>query len=271
MILRQFLYLNESLVDEFLAQVEGGLFDSEDEREGSGGGRNLGAGASAGPVRAEAASHRNTDQSRQRVVRQTPESRFDRLHVALSEAEMVQPMQAVDKAIWSQLRRGEILEIEAVTRLSGTATLFRMTEQVTALLPLMDLFGGEVDSEARENIEKLAEFMKLSGGSASVPIIAELVDSPDYQFVCHLESRSLRVAADAIEGEVTILGKIQRLLAEKETLAAGDLMPGIGMFPRAERRKLEKSLSGFKSGETRVGDFAVRYPAALLTAVAVYR
>jgi hypothetical protein len=76
---REFIYLNNALVDQFLAQLEDGLYDEQQEKEKNTGDRKGGAsfGMSGAKIEGNLGSGNETERSRTR--RQTPESRFNRL------------------------------------------------------------------------------------------------------------------------------------------------------------------------------------------------
>ncbi|MDQ6945283.1 MAG: hypothetical protein M3256_03200 [Actinomycetota bacterium] len=115
-ILREFLYLNSKLTDQFLAQLEGGLFDEETERDSQTGKRGLGGGvrASVAEVKAEKGSERKNET--ERVRRQTPESQFNRLYDYLGEDELMSIGDGIDDpAFASGLQRGLVLELSDVT------------------------------------------------------------------------------------------------------------------------------------------------------------
>src|SRR5688572_29598659 len=100
--LRRFLYLNESLTDEFLAQLEGGLYSEESqtvtdtkERGGSLGGR-------VGPLEGKASKGSAGEETTERTIRQVAEGAFTRLAEHLEEQGALQPLDAFDEDIWDQ-------------------------------------------------------------------------------------------------------------------------------------------------------------------------
>jgi O-methyltransferase involved in polyketide biosynthesis len=94
-VLRRFLYLESRVVDEFVSQIEDGLYGEEAQRIVSGAGRSVGGGVGvgAGPVSAKARGGResSSQDERARTVQQTPESRFARLYDSLDNEQAIQP------------------------------------------------------------------------------------------------------------------------------------------------------------------------------------
>jgi hypothetical protein len=84
-VLRQFLYRDDELVLQFLAQLEGGTYDEELVTEQNQSGGAFGGGVGAGPAKLSAERKKQGSWEASRTVRQTDESRFNRLHMALEE------------------------------------------------------------------------------------------------------------------------------------------------------------------------------------------
>jgi hypothetical protein len=82
-MLRRFLYLDESALDSYLSAIEGGLADEAHHRRSHQRGSSGGAGAKAGPVSGQVSGDSGVAHEDERVVRETPEARADRLFSAL--------------------------------------------------------------------------------------------------------------------------------------------------------------------------------------------
>jgi len=61
----------------------------------------------------------------------------------------IQFLDNADETIWQQLRRGEILEVEAVVRRAGFEKLFELIAAFEEMLPIIEKIGGDatVDPE----------------------------------------------------------------------------------------------------------------------------
>ncbi len=86
-LLRNFLYLDDRLTSQYLAQLEGGVYDEEAQSTTSGHNRGGEAGAKAGPLSARGSRGQSTEESTSRTVRQTPEGNYRRLEKLLDEAD----------------------------------------------------------------------------------------------------------------------------------------------------------------------------------------
>jgi hypothetical protein len=75
-VLRQFLYRDDELVLQFLAQLEGGTYDEELVTEQNQSGGAFGGGVGAGPAKLSAERKKQGSWEASRTVRQTDESRL---------------------------------------------------------------------------------------------------------------------------------------------------------------------------------------------------
>lgn len=265
LVLRQFLYLDQDLLDEFLGHLEGGLFDEEHERAEESTSKSRSLGGEAKVVRGNLGRSNDSGASTERVVRQTPSSNFERFRRQVVEQEGLQALGALDDAIWNQLEAGELLEIEAKISMPGLSQITQFARQFTELAPLARAFGADVKDDDVTQAQALASL----GDNDRVPILIEVAAAPRYRFACRLRSASIMVEQNDLVGEATVLAKLQRKLkkGEREDLAE---LPGMGMLPRAKRRELEatikKSKAPISQGATSIG-----HPGGVLTPVAVYR
>lgn len=97
-MLRQFLYLDQDLVRDFLAQAEGGLYDETRELSSSQGQHGLEGRLSVGPLAAGGQRSKSAHAETESVVHQTAPSEFDRLYRNLDAAGM-QVYDAVDEPL----------------------------------------------------------------------------------------------------------------------------------------------------------------------------
>jgi hypothetical protein len=153
MLLRKFLYLDTALVDDYLSQLEGyvveGPIDQTDTVKGTKGGK-LGINS---VLKAEgSAGAESTSETRQRRVI-TPRARFQQLYKLLEEEDSIQPLDAFDPDIVSQLRRGEVLEIEALLRVPE---IFLATDAMSGLDTWLTSFSELADTFGLEGVNPLA-------------------------------------------------------------------------------------------------------------------
>ena len=269
LVLRHFLYLDEQVVDAFLAQLRGGRVSGEDLRVSATRGRNARAdaalGAPGGRIGASLGRSSGDTEESSYTLQETPESAFAHLYDALTNADAIQPLEALDDAIWDQLRKSEILEIESAVSVSTISRMSSLVSTVQPLLGAMETLGKPVDDEAVEAIRGFEALGSLFG--SKVPVIARAAGSQKFKFLAMLEPEKLRCEVSDLDGEATLLAKVQRKLRPSERLTVLELIPGVSALPREERRKLGRDVKNTKD----FPDAVLSAPAAVVTPIAIYR
>ncbi len=273
-ILREFLYRRDDLVSQFLAQLEGGVYDEERITEQDESRSGFGGSLSAGPAGLSGERGRLGSSEAERTVRQTAESQFNRLRRLLDKSEAIQFLSALDDDIWTQLDRNEIVEVDAAVRLApGVADMSNLSavgeiapwlELMRTLPPSMlpddyDPTEADLMSNQLSAIEGVAERF----ATAAVPCIFSPAGSPRYQFFAELPREHLLVEPGALEGELSVLAKIQRfvLKGKPETLGSG-ILPGMSL--NREQRRTQKA-------DEQPMTVRLSFPAAVATVIAIYR
>lgn len=267
-VLRQFMYLDEQILGQFLEQLEGGFYDEEAITERTERGRHVRAGLRAGPAELGGDTGKSGAQETSMKVRQTPASRFDRLHRTLAEQALIQQLAAIDDEIWDQLTTGELLEIEATLSVPSIVKDLEAVGNVEALLPLIEQVNEIVEDDDAIDPRELAAVKRqipaLSGfarqaSSAPVPCFVHLAPAPRYKFLARLRRTSMQCSVDELDGHAIVLGKLQRKLRKGESETVEEELLGIPKLSREMRRK---------TGQQYV---RLTYPGAVITPIAIWR
>jgi hypothetical protein len=266
MILRRFLYLDAELTGEFLAQLEGGRFSEEELSTRGQSSRDLGGGLGTHGISARAAKGSSSEEEASRTVTQTPESEFARLAELLEENDALQFLEALDEQIWSQIRRGEILEIEADIAVSSLQKIGELAGAFGDLQKLAELAGEDLQVDD-ETVAGLGLMTALGSFSQKVPITARAAGAPDFKFIASLEPSKLRAEISELEGESTLIAKVQRKLKNNEKHTVFDSIPGLGAIPKSQRAEMFADLEN----SAEFPDVVIPAPAAIVTPIAIYR
>jgi hypothetical protein len=265
-VLRNFLYLDSQLVDEFLAQLEGGLYGEEEERDVRRSERGVRGDVAVGPVAAGGQRGSAGEEETARTRRQTPESRFARLYDSLDATGNLQWLEGLDDAIWNDLRRGEIIEVEGTVAVSSLIKLADLAEQMESLAPTIEAISDEpmMDADTLQAMRGISAFGGIFG--ARVPLVVRAAERR-FKFIADLDRSNLRTDLGVLEGEATVFGKIQRKLRPSDKWTLLDSIPGLASLPPALRQQMQKDVKN----EEELPDLVIRPPAAILTPVAIYR
>jgi hypothetical protein len=268
--LRQFLYRDDDLVREFLSQLEGGLVQDRSQTLRSAGGSAIGATVHAGPVGGKAGREREQSEESSTVVEQTGAARFERLYQQLDRDGEIQYLENIDDAIWDQIRRGEVVEVEAVIRPVGFGKIGELLQSFEKLVPLAQALGSEDLDE--KSLGELEVLRGLTDTGDVTHVVALLASAQKFKFACALRYRYLVADATLLEGEGTLVGKIQRKLKRGEQELVGGLFGGLeDALPKDERKRLVDAFQAPEIKALGIESPLIRYPAAVLTPIAIYR
>jgi len=263
-MLRQFLYLNASLTDEFLAQIEGGLYEDEAQVSVERTSKELGGQLKVGPLSGGGDRSRGDEQQTTRTLARTSESGFARLADYLRETEELVELNELNEETWDPIRSGEIVELHGVVSVASFIKFAALAQQAAPLMSLFGAFGEQADPEAEAALAGLAA---LGQTTTKVPVVVRAADAKRYKFIASLEGSNIRVGLDELEGEATLFAKIQRKLGSTERHTILDDLAGLSNLPREERRKIQRGLKNDAS----MPDAVISPPAVVVTPIAIFR
>lgn len=270
-MLRQFLYRDTELVREFLAQLEGGIYETDNRTARSEKQGGLGASIGAPFARAEAKRAGQSGEESQRLLQQTPSSEFERLHQQLETQEFFVAIQECDDEGWSALQRGAIIEVEVVVRLGGLRKLMQLVSEMKTAMAFMQSIGSATDPKSQATLDGMEGLARLDD-QASVPIVASVAAAPRFQFACELRASALVADQDRLEGEATLLGKVQRKLRRGERyLPISGMSNVMEAMATKDKAALGKTFSDPKAKAMGLADPSVGFPGIVLTPIALYR
>lgn len=273
-VLRSFLYLDENIVDDYLAQFEGGILEgaytTQDTTTGvKGGGVGIKAWVAEGNANASSTSSSVISQT----VRETPVAKFTRLYDLLAKDELIQPLNGLDLAIYKQIEPGELIEVRGRARLPQWEHLARTMSDITSFVEMMETIGLNPLANNEVN-EAYHGFTTLIAKKAQegVDLIISPVGSPKFKFVASLHRSKITRSLEELDSEVTVLGKVQRKLAERETIDIFRIAPRLdqlGELNRVQKRSMNKRAKQ-QSTDSPI-DEIIKYPAIQVVPVAVYQ
>lgn len=256
--MRDFLYLDVRQVDQYLAQVEDGLYDDQNEQQSSGRERKAGAKAKAGPVELAGDIGGSSADEISRTRRQTPESRFNRLYQHLNTVEIDE----LSRSVFSTVNRGQVLEVDCAVDIPTIARTLANSSELTGMAELMRSLGETIDDETTRMMEGVTALAQRSDGSI---VATGEIGSDEPTFVFKLARESLRVTLDDLEGDATVIGTVQRTWPQTESYPVLTI-PGLNILSRKERREMERSTSDDDEDAP-----VIKGPGVTLNVVAIFR
>lgn len=262
MKLREFLYLDDGLTTQYLAQLDGGEMMSEERSESSTKLGSAGIKGNLAGVGGDLSKEKSSEASTSISIRATPEAKFAKLESTLEAADSLQYLDAFDQEIWDQLSRGELLLIEGTVEIPE---IYRQLEALSSFGPLAALAeaaGEEIDDETGEGI---AMMTMMQGLVQHVPVIARAAGAPKYKFVGKLKEAAVVDSLSELDGECVIVAAMKRRFKSGEKHSMMDTMGFTNVMPKAQLREIERDMKKDMPGAVISG------PAAHITPLAIYR
>jgi hypothetical protein len=274
-ILRSFLYLDENIVDDYLAQFEGGIlegpYSTKDTTTGS---REGGGGLKFGPAEGSGKGAYSSYSETTQTIRETPVTKFTRLYNLLEEDDAIQPLNGFDLDVYKQIQLGEIIEVRGEAKLPQWEHLAKAVSDFSSLIEIMKAVGQDPLANNDTN-QAYQGFSALIAKKVQedIELIISPIGSPSFKFVAKLDTTRILRRKEDFETEVTILGKVRRKLAERETIDIFRVAPQLSQLKnlnRAQRRGTSKNKAKMPSTDTPF-DEVVKFPAMQIQPIAIYQ
>ncbi|MGO9455972.1 MAG: hypothetical protein ACLP62_02840 [Acidimicrobiales bacterium] len=272
--LRYFLYRDDSIVSQFLEQLEGGAYDEESIRRSGSSGTGLSAGVSAGPISGKALRDRSNSEQSELNLRQTGPSRFSRFYDLANDDQAVQVLDACDDAIWDQLAQGEVIDLGVTIAVPEALKSLAMVGGVAKLMPLFDAISSMASDDGEPMIDSseiaavkdklpVIQQTAMATRDAPVQVIASLAADPRFKVFMRLKRSGMQVEdLPDLEGDARLVATIQSKVGRGKSVDVGPILPGLPVQSRAQRRR---------SSASEPTNLTLRYPGAIVTPIALFR
>lgn len=265
-LLKRFLYLNTSDLNDYISALEGGLRGSGQRRTTTG--SSLGGEANLKVAKGNKESKQEEEESYN--FSDTEQARFERLlELASADSEKTGWVEALDPdSHLANIGIGALIEIECeiyvpdeVRLLSSSGGLTEALDTLDAMTPFAAALGLDTTSGLPSKKERDAAKGFISTMKTDLVVVGERDDS-DWKVAGQVSPEFTR---GDIDGVARIVGKVSSKWGEGEwkPLLA---LPGSSLMPRKERRALAKKRP--KDGEE---DQFMQGPALMLDVLAIYR
>ena len=254
-------------MEDYLAAIEGYVVDSAiDQTETEK--KDVSGKAGYKILEGELTTEKSKETKQKMAV--TDAAKFQRLYEILEGQEEFTYVDVFDQETWDKIRRGDLLEIEAVIQLPKPFALTQAMEEISPWLDIMSMLGEEPlgDIKTKNAFEGLKSVSQLSEGKP-IPIIFETPTTPGFALTANLQKSFLRCQLSDLEGNATIFGKVQRVVKKGENIEVFSLLPALSTklpsLSAKQRKQMQQDLGKKELAEI------VKGPALLISVLAVYR
>ncbi|WP_133251921.1 DUF6414 family protein [Actinomycetospora cinnamomea] len=258
---RSFLYIDHAAVESLLSGVEGGTYESEDQRDTSGTGWDAHGNVNAGPVGVSGGGGSTGEHERMRSMRQNAEARFTRLarEIEADEDEQVVEANRSSTNPWTEADEGTFVKFTGDLSVSDIVIALANSQEYSKIGEAFQRAGVfDVTQEQREMLEGLASINEAIGHN--LPVVMET--HPDHpKTVLNLDPEMSRQRIDRYRGRATVVGRVSEKVPARTRHALVEI-PGSRQMNRKERRS---------KGTNAAQDYEIEGPALILSVLAVYQ
>lgn len=267
MILRNFLFLDTKMLNDYLATIEGHTQDGpisqteykKSEKKGKAGYK---------VAEGELSTEKSTEIKKNFAF--TDAAKFQHFYEVVEENNMYSFLDLFDDEYWSNLRRGELIEAEILLQLPDPYLITQLFGNLSPLLDIMETIGDNplADPKTKAMFEGMQGISKLNE-NRPIPLICNSVGTPGYKFICSLPQKYLQCTQEELNSEATLFGKIQRIIPKGQKYEVFSLVSAfsstIPNITKKQQKELQNDLE--EKGVSEI----IEGPAVLVIPLAIYR
>ena len=245
MKLRNFLYLNTKVIEDYISIIDGYTYDEESQAIATSN-ENTVSGKAGIPIVSGSGGHiGRKEEEIKRSVRISDASKFDRIYKYLesAESEGLQYFEVLSEDTYEALRRDDFLEVLVTVRFSKMKELTDSVKKIAELAATIESFTDKevLDPKATEAINGFSALSQLKSGK-EITCVFEFEDK-QYPFVASLDENYFRCEQDRFVGQAYLLCKVIRKIPKGQSLKLDEIFDDIKKLPlnRAQRRNMPKT------------------------------
>ncbi len=271
MKLRNFLYLNTKIVEDYISAIDGYTY-YEEAQAITNSSENTAKGSLGVKIVSREGSHSGkTSKEIKRSVKISDAAKFDKIYKYLqseSEDESLKYYEFLTEEIYEELDRDDFIEVLTTSRFSKTKELTDSVKKVADLAAVIQGITDQkiLDEEATEAINGFSSLGKLSS-KKEISCVFEFNDGK-YPLIAYLDESYFRCEQDNFVGQAYVLCKILRKIPKGSSVKLDELFDDIKSMPlnRKQRRKMPKNMDN-----PDIMRDVIKGPAMVIIPIAVYQ
>lgn len=270
MKLRNFLYLDTKIIEDYISAIDGFIYDEESyELESSNG--NVIAGRGAIGVVSGKGSHTGKQvEGVKRSVRISDAAKFDKFYKFLQsdEDEEMKYYESLSESDYDGLSRNGFLEALVTARFSKMKELTDGVKKIAELATALETITGQqmLDKGASKAINGFAALDRMRAGKKILCVFE--FEGGSYPLIAYLDESYFRCGQDCFVGQVYLLCKVIKRIPKGRNVKLDEIFDDIKQLPlnRAQRRNMPKSMDN----PTELRD-VIKGPALVVLPIAIYQ
>ena len=270
MKLRNFLYLNTKVVEDYIAAIDGYTYD-EETQEVATSNENAVTGKGALGVASGSGSHTGKQSEEiKRSVRISDAAKFEKVHKYLrsDEDDGLKYYEFLTDEDYTGLYRDDFLEVLVTARFSKMKEITDSVKKFAELAAVLETVTDQklLDKKATEAVQGFSALGQMKSGK-EITCVFEFEDGK-LPLVAYLDESYFRCGQDNFVGQAYLLCKIIRKVPKGQSIKLDEIFDDIKKLPlnRAQRRNMPKNMDN--PAELRD---VIKGPALVVLPIAVYQ
>lgn len=271
MKLRNFLYLNTKIIEDYLSVIDGYVYDEESQAITNSSERGIAGKAGIKIAAGEGNNINKLGEEVKRSVKISDAAKFDKIFAYLQsgdEDEQIKYYEFLSEEIFSELHRDDFLEVLVTARFSKMKEL---TDSVQKLGKLASAIQGITDQplfdrKAQEALNGFSTLGQLRSGK-EISCVFNFEDGK-FPLVAYLNESYFRCSQDNFIGQSYMFCKVLRKIPKGQSIKLDELFDDVKnlQLNRKQRRNLPKNMDN-----PDVVRDVVKGPLLVVTPIAVYQ
>lgn len=209
MILRNFLYLDNNMMEDYLSALDGYLIEERSETKTDNYANDVEGNLKI--LKGNMATECETTVNSKQAI--TYASRFQKLYELMNKNKEITYIDKINTKNWSKIQRGNILEIETNIEIAKSFCNFKAIKDAETMLEFFKTMGA-INTNNRSDLEAMKAISGISNMVSinKIPIICTEMYVERYKIYANLQQKYLENDILELEGSATIIGKVQKIL-----------------------------------------------------------
>ena len=270
MKLRNFLYLNTKVIEDYIAAIDGYTYDEESQAIATSS-ENALTGKGALGIASGSGSHTGKQSEEiKRSVHISDAAKFEKVHKYLrsDEEDGLKYFEFLTDTDYDGLYRDDFLEVLVTARFSKMKELTDSVMKIAELAAVFETITDQqiLDKKATEAVQGFSALGQMKSGK-EIACVFEFADGK-YPIVTYLDESYFRCTQDNFVGQSYLLCKIIRKIPKGQSIKLDEIFNDFKKLPlnRAQRRNMPKNMDN--PAELRD---VIKGPALVVLPIAVYQ
>lgn len=270
MKLRNFLYLNTKVIEDYIAAIDGYTYDEESQAIATSS-ENALAGKGALGIASGSGSHTGKQSEEiKRSVHISDAAKFEKVHKYLrsDEEDGLKYFEFLTDTDYNDLYRDDFLEVLVTARFSKMKELTDSVMKIAELAAVFETITDQqiLDKKATEAVQGFSALGQMKSGK-EIACVFEFADGKR-PIVAYLDESYFRCTQDNFVGQSYLLCKIVRKIPKGQSIKLDEIFDDFKKLPlnRAQRRNMPKNMDN-PAGLRDV----IKGPALVVLPIAVYQ